>query len=189
MGETLSADTSGIADANGLTNAQFSYQWMRNDGNTDTNIVGAIGQTYTLTTDDVGQAIKVEVSFADDHGYSESLASTATAAVSESAVETLWSGTMTVANYGNGSLGAYLDDTRFSSVTTSIQLQIKWLWYLESERKLYLAFRAPAAGTRNWQLHIDDAALDFPSGDSNFVFRNVDVYWTDGQTVNVRIVR
>ena len=188
-GETLSADTSGIGDANGLTNAQYAYQWIRNDGNTDTNIPGATGQTHALTQDDVGTAIKVQVSFTDDHGYSESVTSTATAAVTANPVETLWSAEMTVADYGSGSLGAYNDDTLFSNVTNSIQLQVKWLWYLESERKLYLAFRAPAAGTQDWTLHIDDQALDFPSGDSNFVFRNVDVSWTDGQIVNVKIVR
>ena len=189
VGETLSVDTLGIGDANGLANVQFTYQWIRNDGNTDTEIPGATAQTHTLTHNDVGKAIKVQVSFTDDHGYSETLASTATAAVSANQVETLWSGEMTVANYGNSSLGAYLDDTLFTNVTSSTQLQIKWLWYLEPERKLYLAFSAPAAGTRNWTLHIDDTALDFPSGDSNFVFRNVDVSWTEGQTVNVKIVR
>ena len=88
---------------------------------------------------------------------------------------------MTVADYGNGSLGAYQDDTLFSNVAGSLQLQIKWLWYLEPARKLYLAFRAPAAGTGNWKLHIDDQALDFPSGDSSFVFRNVDVSWTEAR--------
>ena len=96
---------------------------------------------------------------------------------------------MTVADYGNSSLGAYLDDTLFSNITSSTQLQIKWLWYLESERKLYLAFQGTGSlAPADWTLHIDDKALDFPSGDSNFVFRNVDVSWTEGQTVNVRIV-
>ena len=189
VGETLSADTSGIGDANGLTNVQFNYQWIRNDGNTDTEIFGATGQTFALTHDDVGKAIKVQVSFTDGDGYSESVTSVATAAVTATAVETLWSGEMTVADYGNSSLGAYLDDTLFSNVTSSIQLQIKWLWYLESERKLYLAFRAPAGDTTNWILHIDGMALDFPSGDFSFVFRNVDVSWTEGQIVNVKIVR
>ena len=28
-GETLTADTSGISDAGGLTGASFSYQWLR----------------------------------------------------------------------------------------------------------------------------------------------------------------
>ena len=32
VGETLSADTSAIADADGLANVSFSYQWIRNDG-------------------------------------------------------------------------------------------------------------------------------------------------------------
>ena len=189
VGETLSADTSGISDANGLTNVQYTYQWIRNDGNTDSNIPGAIGQTHTLTHDDVGKAIKVQVSFTDDHGYSETLDSAAKAAVGANPVEPLWSGEMTVADYGSGSLGAYNDDTLFSNVTGSIQLQIKWLWYLEPKRKLYLAFRAPAAGTEDWILHIDNQALDFPDGDSNFVFREVDVSWTVGQVVNVSIVR
>ena len=35
-------------------------------------------------------------------------------------------------------------------------------------------------------LHIDDMALDFLSGDFSFVFRNVDVSWTEGQIVNVK---
>ena len=187
-GETLSADTSGIADANGLTNVQFSYQWIRSDGSSDTDIVGATAQTLTLTQDDVGKAIKVQVSFTDDHGFSETLTSAATAAVTNP-VETLWSAEMTVADYGSSSLGAYNDDTLFSNATSSIGLQVKWLWYLESERKLYLAFRAPVSGTGNWTLHIDDVALDFPSGNSNFVFRNVDLSWTADQVVNVSIVR
>ena len=28
VGETLTADTSGIADADGLTNVSFAYQWL-----------------------------------------------------------------------------------------------------------------------------------------------------------------
>ena len=195
VGETLSADTSGIGDANGLGSVQYAYQWIRSDGNSDTNIPGATGQTHTLTGDDQGKTIKVSVSFTDDHGYAESLTSAATAAVGASPVdpvdpvEPLWSGEMTVADYGNASLGAYNDDTLFSNVTSTIQLEIKWLWYLEPQRKLYLALRAPVAGTGDWTLHIDELALDFPSGDSNFVFRNVDLSWTTGQVVNVKIVR
>ena len=81
VGETLSADTSGIGDANGLDNVQFAYQWIRNDGNSDTNIPGATGQTHTLTQDDQGKTIKVSVSFTDDDGYSESLTSAVTTQV------------------------------------------------------------------------------------------------------------
>ena len=31
VGETLTADTSGISDADGMTNATFSYQWLADD--------------------------------------------------------------------------------------------------------------------------------------------------------------
>ena len=81
VGETLTADVSGIADADGLSGASFSYQWISNDGNADTDIVGATGSTYTLTTSDEGKAIKVRVSFTDDGGYGETLSSAATAAI------------------------------------------------------------------------------------------------------------
>ena len=32
VGQTLTADTSGIADQDGLTNPAFTYQWVRSDG-------------------------------------------------------------------------------------------------------------------------------------------------------------
>ena len=78
VGETLSAETSGISDGNGLTNAQYDYHWVRNDGSTDTDISGATGSTFTLTSSDAGYAFKVKVTFTDDEGYSESLASNLT---------------------------------------------------------------------------------------------------------------
>ena len=81
MGETLTADTSGIADADGLANAVFSYQWVSSDGTTDTDIQDATGSTYTLEEADEGKAIKVRVSFTDDAGNEETLTSTPTDAV------------------------------------------------------------------------------------------------------------
>ena len=77
VGQTLTASTSGIADADGLTNVSFSYQWLADD----TEIAGATGGSYTLVADDEGKAIKVTVSFSDDRNFQESLTSVATAAV------------------------------------------------------------------------------------------------------------
>ena len=77
VGETLTADTSGIADADGLTNATFTYQWVA--GGSD--ISGATGSTYTLTASDQGQTVQVRVSFTDDAGNEETLTSEVTAAV------------------------------------------------------------------------------------------------------------
>ena len=78
VGETLTADTSGVADADGLTNATFRYQWLADDS----DISGATNATYTLADTDEGKAIKVRVSFADDAGNGETLTSAATDAVS-----------------------------------------------------------------------------------------------------------
>ena len=89
-GETLTADTSGIADADGLTNVSFSYQWIRNDGTTDTDIQGATSSTYTLSDADEGKTIKVRVSFTDRGGYQETLTSTTTIIVDQPGTVSLW---------------------------------------------------------------------------------------------------
>ena len=81
VGETVTVGTSGIADADGLTGATFSYQWLA-DG---TNIRDAKGSSYTLTAADVGKTIRVRVSFTDDAGNGESLTSAATGAVEPAA--------------------------------------------------------------------------------------------------------
>ena len=77
MGEALTAATTGIADADGLTNATFAYQWVAGES----EISGATGSSYTLTSSEQGKAIKVRVTFTDDAGNAESLTSAATAAV------------------------------------------------------------------------------------------------------------
>ena len=79
VGETLTAGTGGISDENGLEDASFSYQWLRNDGDSDTRISGATGATYTVHNDDADQSLKVQVSFTDDDGFKESLTSGAAA--------------------------------------------------------------------------------------------------------------
>ena len=77
MGETLTADVSGIDDQDGLTNATYAYQWLA-DG---AAISGATGSTYTLADADAGKTIKLRVSFTDDAGNEETLTSAATATV------------------------------------------------------------------------------------------------------------
>ena len=77
VGETLTANTTGIADSDGLINATFTYQWLADD----TDITDATGSTYTLAAADEGKTVKIRVSFTDDRGHQETLTSTATAAV------------------------------------------------------------------------------------------------------------
>ena len=76
VGETLTANTSGVADADGLSNVQYEYQWLADDA----EVAGATGSTYTLVADDMGKAISVSVSFTDDADNEETLTSGATEA-------------------------------------------------------------------------------------------------------------
>ena len=77
VGETLTAETSAIDDADGLDNVGYSYQWLANDA----EIAGATDPTYTLVDDDAGLTIKVKVSFFDDKNNPETLTSAAATAV------------------------------------------------------------------------------------------------------------
>ena len=76
QGHTLNADTSTLADADGL--GSFSYQWKA-DG---LAIAGANGITYLLTDSEVGKTVTVNVSYVDGLGNTENVASAATAPVS-----------------------------------------------------------------------------------------------------------
>ncbi|WP_259916945.1 nidogen-like domain-containing protein [Jannaschia sp. M317] len=73
--ETLTVDTSSIADADGL--GALSVQWLR----AGAEIAGATGSTYVLGQDDVGAAISARVSYTDGFGSDETLTSADTAAV------------------------------------------------------------------------------------------------------------
>ena len=77
MGKTLTAETSGIDDADGLDNVSYSDQWLANGA----DITGATSSSYTLVDADAGLTIKVKVSFFDDKNNRETLTSAATAAV------------------------------------------------------------------------------------------------------------
>ena len=96
VGQTLTAATTGITDADGLTSPSYTYQWIRvATDNTETNISSATASTYTLVAADLGTTVKVTVSFTDDASNSETLTSAATAAVS-AAANTLATGAPTI---------------------------------------------------------------------------------------------
>ena len=86
VGQTLTADTSGITDEDGLTNVSYGYLWIRGDGTDDTDIAGETASTYTLVPADQDKTIKVEVSFTDDDNNQETLTSAATGTVAAATV-------------------------------------------------------------------------------------------------------
>ena len=75
QGETLTADTSSIADADGL--GALSYQWLR-DG---TKITGETNSSYTTVDADVGAKLSATVTYTDLQGTAETLTSASTTAI------------------------------------------------------------------------------------------------------------
>ncbi|MGF6203552.1 peroxidase family protein [Pseudomonas laurylsulfatiphila] len=79
--QVLTADPSTIIDVDGLSNPQFTFQWQVTNGVNFVNIAGATGSTLTLAQAQVGNQVRVVVSYVDDFGVAESVASDATAPV------------------------------------------------------------------------------------------------------------
>ena len=80
VGQTLAASTTPIDDLDGLPSV-FTYQWMRVDADGTSNptdiVSNATSTTYTLTESEEGKKVKVEVSFTDSGGASETRVSAA----------------------------------------------------------------------------------------------------------------
>ena len=95
VGETLTVDTSGVADENGLENVAFNYQWVSSGGASDADIQQATGPTHRLVADDAGTTVRVRVSFADDGGNEETLTSAPTSSV-EARLDTPATGAPTI---------------------------------------------------------------------------------------------
>ena len=189
VGETLTVDTTDIDDADGMSGAVFSYQWLANGA----EIAGATSDTYTLVADDVGKAIKVKVSFRDDRNHQESLTSAATAAADDSAV---WSATLTV-----GSIAGYRGfwkDVGMGELTSEVftldgvDYTVKVLadsdgpqFYLTLDKALPVGFTLQVGATT---LNSQDASIrEFSSGATQYGWANQGVILADVDTVEVSL--
>ena len=119
VGQTLTAGTTAIMDADGLTSVSYTYQWIRTATGVDTNISGATASTYTLVAADLGTTIKVRVSFTDDASNAETLTSAATAAVS-AVVPADWTLKPTAVAAGTQFRLLFLSSTRRNASSTDI---------------------------------------------------------------------
>ena len=141
VGHELTASTGGIRDPDGLPST-FTYQWIRVDGSSESNIASATSSSYTLVAADQGKTIKVKVGFTDSGGSAESLTSDATDTVEAAVTDVcnapefgtrrpIWSTTLTVGDaYLPDLLGFYvgqsgaLDNAVFSVGGTSYTIAI-----------------------------------------------------------------
>ena len=203
VGETLTADTSGISDADGLDDAVFSYQWSRNDESADADISGATDSTYTLVDTDAGKTIKVRVGFIDDGSNPESLTSAATAPVATAADETeppgpIWSATLTVGrvgdNYGyqsflNPKVGSLvpatfvLDDVTYT--IGHIETAADYLTAFGVDRELPVGFTLELDGA---QFESSDASLTSTTYSHLYTWLGRGMDWDVGEEVTALLV-
>ena len=199
VGETLTADTSGIADEDGLDNAAFSYQWLADDA----DIPGAAESTYTILEADEGKTVTVQVSFTDDAGNEESLTSAATEAVAgneESLTSedvAVWSAIMTVESVYQG-YGYYSTDTKKAGSLSPASFEVDgttytvkmvetqgWM-YIGVDRELPFDFVLELDGER---FASSDASFRSYSYGNIYRWERTGLRWRDGDTVEVRLLR
>ncbi|WP_137920036.1 peroxidase family protein [Hydrogenophaga sp. 2FB] len=90
-GQTLTAATLGISDADGMVGVVFSYQWQQavntgvgGGGAGFTNIAGATLQTFTPGAAQVNRELRLQVSFTDNGGTVETVTSAVTVVTGDS---------------------------------------------------------------------------------------------------------
>ena len=204
VGETLTADVSEIDDADGRDSAEFSYQWVREDGGTETDIEDETASTYTLTDADVDRTIKVRVTFTDDAGNPESLTSAATEAVAptlDNEEETgddgpIWSATLITGartvGYGYDSVFNDPPVGSLSPATFEIDSVAYTVTVIEAADWMYIGLDQELP--TDFKLEVDGAELD--SGDASFAsYSYADIYrweeaglvWGEGDTIEMRL--
>ena len=102
---------------------------------------------------------------------------------------TVWSADMKVVEYGPRSIGAGSAE-QFSNQQGRAGLRAKWLWYDPVARTLKLGFDDSLDDAEELTLHVGAVSLGFPAnsgGDSSFSLENVDISWSDGETLAVRV--
>ena len=195
--ETLTADVSSIADSDGLTNVSYSYQWIRNDGNSDTDIGGATSPTYTPSDADVGKTIEVRVTFTDDADNEETLTSAATEVVQQGS--NAWSATMTVGTRDGFTGYSFWGNPHLGSLSaTEVEWDgkthyVRFLFLKDGELRLGLNEEMFSTG---FVLSVGDeefgsakAIVDHAGASYRFRWDDPGLGWSDGEEVSVNLIQ
>ena len=202
VGQTLTAVTTGIRDPDGLTTANYMYQWIGVDGGTEADISSANSSTYTLLAADLGKTIKVRVTFTDDASNAETRTSVATATVIAASPSTcgvpdfgsrskIWTGALTVEAYSvSGVLVAHGFDSIVSVgalAPTTFHIGLNGYTVdgvgvpaggtFDGDLQFGLTSDLTAAEVAALRLHVCDTAYDFSA--ANHVASNSTYTWAD----------
>ena len=196
-GQTLTADTADIADEDGLTNVYYSYQWTRNEGNSDSDIPNATDTTYTLDADDVGKTVKVRVTFTDDANNEETLTSATTEVVQRGS--NAWSATMNVGTRDGFTGYSYWGNPHVGSLsTTEVEWDgkthyVRFLFLKDGELRLGLNEEMFSTGfvlsVGDEEFGSADAMVDHGGASYRFRWDDPGLGWSDGDEVSVNLVQ
>ena len=195
-GQTLTANTTGISDADGLDNVDYSYQWIRNDGITDTDIETATDAAYTLTDDEAGNTIKARVTFTDDADNEETLTSAPTVEVQQGS--NAWSATMTVETRDGYTGYSYWGDPQLGALSAT---EVEWdgkthhvKYLLLKDSDLWLGLNEEMFSTGfvlsvgDEEFGSADARVDKSGASYRFLWDDRGLGWSVGQEVSVNLV-
>ena len=203
LGLDLTADTGGIEDDDGITNAVYTYQWVRVDSSdNDTDIPGATSSVYTLASADVGSRIKVTVSFTDDANNPESVTSDPVGPVAQNAFALADMGDIWLASnpIGSGSvmwLGDDKDDRIYGLTTNPLTFSLELtfdlhtdnddprgiavsagvMWVADSGEDKVFAYNVGATGTYGERLANREFDLHADNGDPTGIWTDGDALW------------
>ena len=102
----------------------------------------------------------------------------------------LWSADIMVLALPTGFIGAGSSHL-FSNIRGSDSHAVRWLWYSDSARTpwLFLGFAQSQPGREHSTLHLGDVALEIEGEGANQSWDDIDLDWSDRQTLAVRITR
>ena len=216
-GQTLEVSAGDFAFRNALGNVTFLYQWIRVAAdNTETEIPGATGRTYTLAPADAGGRIRARVRFTDAAGIVRSLESdaypsvgtvqammTACPAPALTGRAQIWSGSLTVGtirnaadtvtSYGwSGGQGS-LDPTSFAFRDESYTIDgVTRVLAPAPDGELLFSLTGSLSDTARSALvlHVCDRAYPLASGEADYDAAGHDYRWSgtglDWSTVSGR---
>ena len=187
--ETVALDgaVGDISDPDGINSSTVAYAWLRcdqNGGNCDTTIGTA--STYTLTSNEAGKRIRLQISFTDNADNAESRTSWPWPARTEKTISpwpacaesdlddaggrsVVWTGTMTVGYY------ALLDYTGYGTRYYGIGFHAgAWIGSISSDT----SFSSGAKSYKFWSLE------EITSATENSVLR-VSIRTGDGQSLSI----
>ena len=199
-GSTLTADTSGLTDPDGVPDgAAFTYQWIDSDGDNDADIDNAIGQTYTVTGNE-GGLVKVRVGFTDARGFSESV--TSEGVITPKRGEVLWA-LLRVAQHtndpdkiGHGSFyeGSFLSESAFTLAGEDYSVRAVYLGSLIIQIEPPLSSEEVAnrltlrVGSREFPFSdrsTTSSNLSLNDSFSHVVWEDPDLSWSAGDKIRI----